>query len=1106
MEVINFNQVRDSKYIILKQLQERENKVGIQTEAFRKMHPEQFSDSKIIQKGKLDRDFLDFYFETLTSKGLEKDFEDFCRHIAEAEICPNLLPQTGPTGGGDSKVDSETYPVAESLSTFWYYGEGNKAATERWAFAISAKKEWKPKVKSDIAKIHKVNQDENRGYTKIFFMSNQYISDKKRADTEDELRDLYNIDIRILDRTWLLDKTLGNIHNTEVAIKSFGLSNSFSDEVQVGERDYKRKREHEHIETQLVNSDLKSAELVSLSKRSLILARELEFSKQQILGLIDRNKRIAQEHGTVINYAASIYDAAWTIHWWYSDTTQYYDYYKEYETITLAEKNVSLFANLITLWLNLFTLSTQNKNIPIENHTNSILEMYQYFTSDPSKPNTAIEAKASYQLMRFFLGDQINDIVDDMIQILDDSFGHLDLDLYPLCRTIQEFTLFEEADRYDELFELVLTIVSEQKQNTEAAMMLAKRGHSLKSRKPYEALAYFSRALMNLYNENNKIQLITVVMEMGDVFQDIGLLWAARNFYYYDFCLCWNQYMKFGDVLPALFLSAHALKYIEVRLGHVLYASSFNTLANIAEHIYPENISVDANIEDNFDYILAIQILRTDFETEKNLGQLPAYLESIGLDFSSIAIKYELGYYDTSMLESLNNSTEAFDDLIAKWKAQPALEQLNYLPWYGVEPSCLIQTKVLGCSIKLNILGDYDHGAVEIGATILATIESFFGTGVSNELISLTGKIEIELFYDENHPAFISGKILAEKPNVIKIAFKDYSSSDIVTTQSVFSDFMVELIGMVIAIMFPYKSELKKIENMAKNDAAFVRSQTFSNSVFYGMETLGKSTFSFESVLHDFENIQMKRTEKSQYADDKNTKDKKKFIFPEKIEYNKPPDDFNLKNINNSNIITTSMINIPLWDVCGWKGVMFMADPLHRFPPILSLAFTKIACKNIFEDWIKDIGKNDIKNKIGIRIIKGIDKKHPYWYRVVIGQLEFTNDITENTQIIAMPVRHHTMEPNNDTNLKMFEKELQFAKNFSLCPSYMPDFQNPQPQLFEKLMIKKSSESIMICNAHEVQRDDILSSSAILPTDDPIIPPGKENAPILEIIKHKKQF
>lgn len=335
-----------------------------------------------------------------------------CRRIAEVEICPNLLPQTGPTGGGDSKVDSETYPVAEEISTFWYYGNGNRAATERWAFAISAKKDWKPKVKSDIAKIVKVNHEEKRGYTKAFFMSNQYISDKKRADTEDELRKLYNLDVRILDRTWLLNKALKSTKNIEITIKCFGLSDSFADEIQIGERDYKRKREYEQNENKLLNDNMKNAEIVALSKRNLILARELEFSKQQILGLIERNNRIAKEYGMTVDIAEAFYDAAWTIYWWYSDAELYYNYYKEYEKVAITENNVNFFINLTTLWMNLYSLASENKNILLKTHTEQLKEKYKYFVSDPSKPNTVIEAKEAYQMIRFFLGDKPDDIVD----------------------------------------------------------------------------------------------------------------------------------------------------------------------------------------------------------------------------------------------------------------------------------------------------------------------------------------------------------------------------------------------------------------------------------------------------------------------------------------------------------------------------------------------------------------------------------------------------------------------------------------------------------------------------------------------------------------------
>ena len=1077
--------------------------MGRQREVFKEMHPEQFSDSKVVRKGKLDRNFLDFYLETLTSKSLEKEFEDFCRHLAEIEICPNLLPQTGPTGGGDSKVDSETYPVSEALSTLWYYGDGNKAATERWAFAISAKKDWKAKVKSDVAKIAQVNQNEQRGYTKVFFMSNQYISDKKRADTEDELRKCYNLDIRIIDRTWLLDKALKTAKNVEVTIKSFGLSDSFSDEVQVGENDYKRKLEYDQIEDRLMNDSLKPSEKVVLSQRSLVLARELDFPKQHVLNLIERNNRIAHEYGTIIDIADAIYDAAWTLFWWYCDDNLFYHYYKEYEKIALQENNVNLFSHLVTLWINLYSLSLENKDILLDTHTAQLRKKYNQFVRDPSRPNTAIEARAAFQLMRFFLGDTPNDIVDEMIQIVDESFGKLDLDLYPLKRAVQEFPAFEEADRYNELFERIVAITSEQKQKSEAALMLAKRGHTLKDKKPYEALSYFSRSLMGLYNENSKTHLITVIMEMADVFQNVGLLWAARNFYYYDFCLCLNQYMKFGEVHPVMFISADALKYVELKLGHILYAIYFNDLAKIAEHLYPQETGAKDEI-DNFDYVLAIQILRTAYETEKSLGQLPAYLESQGLPFSSAAAKYELGYYDETILNELNGSTEAFDDLIGKWRTQPALEQLQYLPWYGVESSYTMRANLLGCSIVLNISGPYEHGEIEIGATILATIESFLGTGVTNELIAFAGNLEIELHYDANCDSIIKGKILDERPNAIVIVFNDYDSKDIITAQNKFSDFLIELTGMITSIMFPFGNELRKIEKMIKNDAAFDRSQTFSNSVFYGMETLGKTTFCFSSVVHDFEELVMKREKKSEITDIKPKETKIAPIIPKSIIRDRLPEDFDFKSISNSDITTSSIINMHLWNICGWNGILFMVDPSRDFPPVLSLTFTKNTCRTIFEDWIKEFGDKDSQDKIGIRIIKGIDKCHPYWYRVAIGQLSFPHDNGPRPQIIAMPVRFHTMQPNNDTNLRAFEHELQISKCFLICPTYIQDM-TTRPKLYNDLMIYKNIESIKIYNACDIPETDWLADCAILPTDNPIIPADKKDAPILSMIERKKK-
>ncbi len=91
--------------------------------------PERFSDSvSETQSVLIELSLLEYQFRyPHINRSQETDFQNFGRHLAEKEVCPNLLPQTGPTGGGDSKVDTETYPVADDLSQAWY-GIGREAA------------------------------------------------------------------------------------------------------------------------------------------------------------------------------------------------------------------------------------------------------------------------------------------------------------------------------------------------------------------------------------------------------------------------------------------------------------------------------------------------------------------------------------------------------------------------------------------------------------------------------------------------------------------------------------------------------------------------------------------------------------------------------------------------------------------------------------------------------------------------------------------------------------------------------------------------------------------------------------------------------------------
>ncbi len=93
-------------------------------------HPDLFSDTQIDDVPQLPKAAFEYYLDTLTSRKQEYQFEHFCRKLAEKEICPNLRVQTGPTGGGDSKVDTETYPVAEEIAERWWIGSPCYASDE----------------------------------------------------------------------------------------------------------------------------------------------------------------------------------------------------------------------------------------------------------------------------------------------------------------------------------------------------------------------------------------------------------------------------------------------------------------------------------------------------------------------------------------------------------------------------------------------------------------------------------------------------------------------------------------------------------------------------------------------------------------------------------------------------------------------------------------------------------------------------------------------------------------------------------------------------------------------------------------------------------------
>jgi hypothetical protein len=261
----------------------------------RSRHPDLYSDSATVSRPQLTEDILEYRLQTLTNRNQKTEFAYFARRLAQKEICPNLRPQTGPVGGGDSKVDSETIPVSSDVADVWV-GTDPAAATERWAFAFSAKEDWKTKVAQDVEKI----AGTNRGYTRIYFITNQFARDRSRAEGEDTLTKKFGIPAVILDRTWITKAVLEN-GREELAVDALHIDSlKVLTERKVGAADRERQQELDELEKAIADPELYAGAQYQLFEdclRAALLARGLGRPRAEMDGLFIRAQRHRREIG-----------------------------------------------------------------------------------------------------------------------------------------------------------------------------------------------------------------------------------------------------------------------------------------------------------------------------------------------------------------------------------------------------------------------------------------------------------------------------------------------------------------------------------------------------------------------------------------------------------------------------------------------------------------------------------------------------------------------------------------------------------------------------------------------------------------------------------------
>ncbi|MEM1050283.1 MAG: tetratricopeptide repeat protein, partial [Pseudomonadota bacterium] len=306
------------------------NHVPKPSEFMRARRPYLYSDSQNKDAYRLSQSELSHQLDSLADRNQHKDFEHFARKVCEREICPNLRPQTGPEGGGDGKVDTETYPVDSRIAERWYVGDSN-GRQKKWAFAFSAKKAWSDKVRSDVKGI----VETKRGYTEIVFVTSRPARARDRLRIEDELKTKYGVPVTILDREWLIDRVFEHNHK-DLAFEHLNAGNHDPTSVKLGPRDFERQQVLDEIDdrfTKLGDEIPDRTQAVSDTFEAASLSRRLEKPRHETEGRFLRAINFAKRYGANYQLLRAIYELAWTRFWWFDDVDGMLELYEDVEQI-----------------------------------------------------------------------------------------------------------------------------------------------------------------------------------------------------------------------------------------------------------------------------------------------------------------------------------------------------------------------------------------------------------------------------------------------------------------------------------------------------------------------------------------------------------------------------------------------------------------------------------------------------------------------------------------------------------------------------------------------------------------------------------------------------
>ncbi len=1075
------------------------------SEFMRARHPELFSDSRVLSEPILSKEVFEYHLDTLTSRKQELEFEHFCRKLAEKELCPNLIPQTGPTGGGDSKADSETHPVSPLIAMRWYWGDPNAAANERWAFAFSAKKAWRSKLRSDVEKLVKTG----RGYSLIYFITNQYVKDKTRAELEGELSQNLGVRVCILDKTWIV-KSVFEHDRIQLAAEALNLDLNLRAGKLVGPRDQTKLRRLKNLEREIGDNSRYSGVEYQLAEdciRAALIARGLELPRTEVEGRFVRAERIAQQVKHPQQLLRIAYNRAWTAFWWYGDAREFFRYYREAEAYGIGSSQASDLELLTNLWQILRNCCTTGKLSPEEcnlsEHTEALTKALAELAGNRTRPNNSLWAKTLLVLMKMpALAEgscTVASIMADFGAVIAQSEGLIAYPFEPLLKIIEEMgEWFPGSEEYDAVYERALEIAQKRIGQCEAGRMLLSRAfQKLRDGRTYSAIALLGRAHGKLALYESRRDIATALFVSGLAYESAGLLWAARANILASLNQLFAQQLETGSMPVQMLQCARKLVWLELQLGRVpsvLEWVQVESALAFAQQLSKEKTGSLSKERFTQDATLGILILKSTLEDLQRLRFLPDVLDQLDLPYSRMALLYALGYEDQLRNEEIIPTSESENEVsqfFIGWTKQRAVSDLPSRP-QALGTKHVMTSRVLGC--KLVFRTEDDDESIFLAEQVLAATEALLATSLSSNLMPFREEYTVRIQRDKK---WQGPPELSFEEEFSRAVIKHSGTRSDPTVGSV--DWLITtVLSLIPAIAFVDDIEKFGVQ-IIKEESGLSRAVNFTETATPLRNILGESP---KLRMSDWNNYQAPQgflvRRKVVWSDGLDLGDKEADFEEPKPGVGEPPKELldRRSQMRHTDRQVHSLINIPLWEKAGWHATGYIYSNDLDEPPMMSLMFqNRDVGRAIFRQLRDVLGDSDESNRLRISIITGIDRTHPSSYRVLIGSNP-VGPIKAGLEIVSV-ARVNGMHPNNSTNLDMFRQRIERTEAFFLVPAFASEPITDIEAYYDLAILKTS---IHICNEWEIGEHDV-DSVAVRLNDDPVIPEGGVEVPFLRLIQ-----